>query len=188
VTARFRYAIKRSPKSDPQQYRVYRMENEAIGARQYRTLSKRDIDALVRSVCRNYRVRPPVIVWKNLGRWAAEWSINDKRCWIIFNPKKGSAWDILTVLHELAHHVHECLGAGQAERHEAHGPEFMACYLSILDTCRVIPVVGMRAICAAWNVRYADPGTRNSIGRLLRIVRRLPSRVRRRRARGAEAK
>jgi hypothetical protein len=168
MAARYQYAIKRSPKSDPQQYRVYRMENEAIGARNYMTLTKPLINALVASICKNYGVSKPKIVWKNLGRWAAEWH-EDK---ITFNPHKGTAWDILTVTHELAHHIHFHLSKGASEEQEAHGPQFMACHMSILDTCRVIPVIGMRAICAAWKIRYADPGATNSLLKLKRILRR----------------
>lgn len=74
--------------------------------------------------------------------------------------------------HELAHHIHYWLSDDGAVDQEAHGPEFMACHISILDTCRFIPVVGMRAICGEWRVRYADPGTGNSLKVLRGIVRK----------------
>lgn len=165
VAAKFRYPVKRSPKSDPQQYRVYRMENEAIGARAYQQLTRERIRVLTRSVCRNYRVPRARLEWANLGKWAAEWEDGTIR----LNTKKGSARDVLTITHELAHHVHYHLA--QHDDHESHGPEFMACHMSILDTCRVVPVVGMRAVCKAWKVRYVDPGTKNSLTKLKRIVR-----------------
>jgi predicted SprT family Zn-dependent metalloprotease len=166
VAKQFQYPIKRSPASDPQQYRVYRMENEAIGARQYMRASKEKIRQLVRSVCRNYGVPAPKLVWCDLGKWAAEWDNGMIR----LNTKKGMASDVLTVTHELAHHIHYHL-AGRQDLHAAHGPEFMAVHMSILDTCRIIPVEGMRAICARWKVLYCDPGTTCSLPKLRRICR-----------------
>lgn len=166
----FLYPIKRSPKSDPQQYRVYRMENEAIGGRAYMRLERDVIASLVRSVCRNYRVPQVKLEWKNLGKWAAEWEDGIIR----LNTRKGTASDVLTITHELGHHIHAYLSDGADELHEPHGPEFMACHMSVLDTCRVIPVVGMRAICDHYQVRYHDPGVTNSLSRLRRICTRKP--------------
>ena len=173
MPAKFDMPLRRSPKSDPQQYRVYRMENEAIGARQYMQLTRGKIRALVRGVCKNYHVPAPVVLWADLGRWSAEWreQASERARGIVFNPSKKIAHDILTVTHELAHHLHYCLSAGAWQAQESHGPEFMACHMSILDTCRVIPVVGMRAVCAAWEVRFHDPGTRQSLARLQQICR-----------------
>jgi hypothetical protein len=188
VAAKYRYPIKRSPARDPQQYRVYRMENEAIGARMYQRLTRTAMRRLVRSVCRNYRVPRIQLIWTDLGKWAAEWSGGEESRVVRLNTKKGTSQDMLTITHELAHHIHFWLSDGISEDQEDHGPEFMACHMSILDTCRVIPVVGMRAICDAWKVRYADPGTGSSITKLKRIVRRLPSRAPKPPARGAGAK
>ena len=168
MAAQYRMPIKRSPKADPQQYRVYRMENEAIGARRHMRLKPSAIEKLVRSVCRNYGVKPPKVRWKYLGKWAAEWD-NDR---INLNPSKGTSRDILTVTHELAHHIHYCISLGKSEEQQPHGPQFMACHISILDTCRIIPVVGMRAICKKWKVAFCDPGESNSLATLRRIARR----------------
>jgi hypothetical protein len=170
VAAKYRYPLKRSPKSDPQQYRVYRMENEAIGARSYMNLGRGKMRAIVRSVCRNYRVPLVRLKWTPmLGRWAAEWSEPNV---ISLNTKKGTSSDLLTVTHELAHHLHYHLDPTASATQENHGPEFMACHMSILDTCRVIPVVAMRALCDSYKIRYADPGNSNSLARLSAIVRR----------------
>lgn len=169
MAQRFRYPIKRSPKSDPQQYRVYRMENEAIGARSYMKMTKAAIAALARSVCRNYRVPVVRLVWKDLGKWAAQWIEGANT--IELNTKKGTSKDILTITHELAHHIHHHLAAGMDVNHEDHGPEFMACHISVLDTLRVVPVVGMRAICDVYKVKFHDPGTTSSLKKLTRICR-----------------
>ncbi len=164
----YAYPIRRGPKHDPQQFRIYRMENEAIGARQYMAVDRATIRQLARGVCRNYRVPQAHLVWRDLGKWAAEWELGT----ISFNTRKGSARDILTATHELAHHIHHFLSDGADEGHEAHGPEFMACHMSILDTCRVIPVVGMRAICTHYGVKFHDPGIANSLSKLQRICRK----------------
>lgn len=168
MPSKYRYPVRRSPKSDPQQYRVYRMENEAIGARSYQQLSRARIGQLVRSISQNYGVPCPRLVWKNLGRWAAEWTEPGE---IALNTRKNTAKDVLTITHEMAHHVHFHFGGESARGQENHGPEFMAVHMSILDTCRVVPVVGMRAICQQYRLRFEDPGTRNSLKKLKRIAR-----------------
>lgn len=165
MAGRFKYPIKRSPKSDPQQYRVYRMENEAIGARNYMRTTRSVLRGLAISVCRNYRVPMAKLKWADLGKWAAEWHEGIIR----LNKHKGSSSDILTITHELAHHVHHHLSDGRDVMQEAHGAEFMACHISILDSCRIIPVVGMRAVCGAWKIEYHDPGTTSSLKKLRRI-------------------
>lgn len=166
MARRFRYAIKRSPKSDPQQYRVYRMENEAIGGRHYCQLQDLEIISLAKRVCEMYSVPQVKLEWVDLGKWAAEWQDGTIR----LNRQKPSARSVLTILHELAHHVHAAFGGEAAESQQSHGAEFMACYISILDTARIIPVVGMRAICDAYKVRYADPGTGSSLKKLHQVV------------------
>lgn len=166
MPAKFRIPLKRGPKSDPQQYRVYRMENEAIGGRHYCQLQDLEIVSMSKSVCEAYSVPQAKIEWVSLGKWAAEWQDGTIR----LNRHKATARSVLTILHELAHHVHGALGGAVAELQENHGPEFMACYMSILDTARIIPVVGMRAICGAYKVRYADPGTASSLKKLRQVV------------------
>jgi hypothetical protein len=165
VAKKYRLSLRKSPKSDPQQYLVYRMENEAIGSRHYAKLTRKSILKLVRSVCRAYGMPVPRIVFADLGRWAGEWH-GDK---ITFNRNKSTAFDLITVTHELAHHLHHHVGD---EDQESHGPQFMGCHMSILDTVRAIPVAAMRVVCKQYGVRYADPGDRNSLSSLRRAVRR----------------
>jgi hypothetical protein len=168
MAQKFSYPVKRSPKSDPQQYRVYRMENEAIGARRYHRMTPEVQRGLAAGICRNYRVPQVHLEWADLGKWAAEWGSTPRT--IRLSTRKGTSQDLLTLTHELAHHVHHWLSGGAANKQESHGPEFVGVHMSILDTCRVIPVVGMRAVCAAWKVRYADPGTRSSLKQLRRVA------------------
>lgn len=165
MAVRYKRPLKKSPKSDPQQYRVYRMENEAIGARSYQSLRRADLGRFVRAVCREYRLPSVKLRYENLGRWAAEWRSPN----IIVLGIKTTSRDLLTIAHELAHHLHGALAEGLTQ--EDHGPQFMACYLSILDTARIIPVVGMRAICAQYKIRYIDPGLSGSLFTLRKRVR-----------------
>jgi hypothetical protein len=173
MATRYRYPIKRSPKSDPQQYRVYRMENEAIGARHYMSMDRGGIRQLVRSVCRNYRVPAVKVIWADLGKWAAEWrDANDPGGEaIVLGVRKRTSKDVLTITHELAHHLHHHLSDGADVLQQDHGEEFMACHMSILDTCRVVPVAAMREVCRIWRIRFKDPGTSNSLTTLKRICR-----------------
>lgn len=161
----YKRPIKKSPKSDPQQFKVYRMENEAIGARSYMSLTRKSVARFTRAVCRAYRLPRIQLRYKDLGKWGAEWMEPN----IITLGVRTTSRDLLTIAHELAHHLHEQIAGDLAQ--ESHGPEFMACYMSILDTCRIVPVIGMRAVCEDYGIRYLDPGTRSSLRRLRTVVR-----------------
>ena len=144
-------------KKDPQQFRLYRMEREDIGARDYMRLTWKECARVVRSVCRAYGVPGAKLRRKVMGRWAAEYD-NTRYCKITLNPKKGTATDLLTILHELSHHVHWHLGPVHVGEQEDHGPQFMACYISILDTVRLIPRDAMATICRRRRLRFINPG------------------------------
>ena len=158
---------RRSPASDPQQFLVYRMESESIGARNYMQLSRQSIERFVRAVCRAYKLPKIKIEFFSHRKWAAM-AIGSNR---IQFAHKCTSRDLITVAHELAHCLHSHIAPDSELRHEDHGPQFMACYMSVLDTCRLVPVVGMRAICDSYGIRYADPGTRSSYAKLFRVVR-----------------
>jgi hypothetical protein len=161
----FDMAIAKSPPSDPQRHLLYRMENEAIGARQYLQLTRAQLTRYINSLVRAYRMPKVVIRFGELGRWAAEWCEPN----ILTFAHKAASRDLLTAAHEVAHHLHGWLSQGLVQ--EGHGPEFMACYMSILDTTRHIPVAGMRAICRQYGVRFKDPGDTSDITELVRAVR-----------------
>lgn len=141
---------------DPQQFTVYRLEREEIGARDYARLTFPECKRVCRSVCRSYGVRQAKVVRHPTKAWAAEW--NNRRHGTIVLTRKGTAMDLLTVLHELAHHLHYHLAGKRVMQHQDHGPEFMACYLSILDTVRLIPRDAMAIICQRHKVKYLLPG------------------------------
>lgn len=166
MAVRYKRPIKKSPKNDPQQYLVYRMENEAIGARTYMTLRRSDLARFTRAVCREYKLPKVDLRYEDLGKWAAEWRSPN----IIVLGTKTTSRDLLTIAHELAHHLHGVL-AGDLHQQD-HGSEFMGCYMSLLDTARMIPVVGMRAICEHYKIQYVDPGTSSNFAALRKAVRK----------------
>lgn len=141
-------------KADPQQFLLYRMEREEIGARDYARLTFAECKRVSRSVCRAYAVPQVRLRKKVMGRWAAEY---ESPGLITLNPKKGTATDLLTILHELAHHIHYHLWNGETV-HQDHGQEFMACYLSVMDTVRLIPYDAMARVCRRRGIRYKIPG------------------------------
>jgi hypothetical protein len=176
----YAYACKKSPKSDPQQHQVYRMESEALGARNYQSMSRANIVRLVNGVCRVYKISRPTVRYKDLGKWAAQWisptyQEERGRTRLIFpavielSTRKRTSMDFITITHELAHHLHASFGAA-TDKHAGHGAEFMACHISILDTVRAIPVYAMRTVCRQYRIKFRDPGTRNNLGDLLRAV------------------
>lgn len=162
---RYRTPIRRSPKHDPQQYRVYRMENESLGARGYAKVTRAILRQFAKGTCHTFGIPQVALQFVDLGKWAGDYGDNLIR----INPKKRGAQCLLVLAHELGHHVHESLAPGND--HEVHGPQFMAAYMAVLDNARVLPVVGMRAICDHYGIRYNDPGTRNSFRALLKAVR-----------------
>ena len=159
-----------SPQSDPQQYRLYKMEREEIGARNYARLSVAECRRVSRSVCRTYAV-PQARIRRKLipGGWAAEWikRVGTRYSTITLNPHKGTSTDLLTILHELAHHIHFYL-ANHPSQHQDHGPQFMACYISILDTVRFLPRDAMAVVCKRAGLKYHLPGP--SIASLKKVL------------------
>lgn len=154
MARKYQRPLPESPACDPQRSLVYRMENEAIGATRYASMTKAAIGRLIRSLCRSYRTLPVALKFAALGMSAgAEWESPNI---ITLNTDMRISRDLLTVTHEFAHHLHDSV-CPEAE-HEAHGPEFMCCHMSVLDTVRYIPTVGMKAICESYGIRYRDPG------------------------------
>lgn len=156
------------PKSDPQQLRLYAMEREEIGARDYARLSFAECERVIRSVCRAYGVPRPRLIKRKMS-YAAQWwkQPGNRYSEIVLSTAKRTSHDLLTILHELGHHIHFYL-ANLPQEDEDHGPEFMACYLSILDTVRFLPRDAMATICERRGLRYFLPG--KSIASLQKVL------------------
>lgn len=158
--------VKQSPVSDPQQNLVYFMEGDALGAiRDKARMTRKDIRALVRSVCKTYGMPRAKVCFRPLKKWTAMW---EEPYTLVFNTRAVLSHGLLVVLHELSHMLHYVI---QPElKDEGHGPEFMCCYMDILDTTRTIPLAGMRAICDIYGIKYADRGKNNSLAALTKAV------------------
>lgn len=165
MPVKYNRPVKRSPKSDPQQYRVYRCEKETIGAGAYVKMRLKEMQTFARAICRSYKMPQVEVRFKDLGEWGAEWRPPNQ---IVVNYRKRGMRNLITMAHELAHHLHEHIAPGNT--HQGHGPEFLACYMRILDTARIIPVVGMRAVLDSYKLKYNDPGTKTSWNALTRAV------------------
>lgn len=155
---------KRSPKEDPQQYEVYDMENDFIGPKQAQ-LTKRAMRELAEAVTSAFRIPPVKLEFKKLGPWAALCHTDGR----VIIGTKWSSQQVVTLLHELAHHLHNTITKKALEQ-EAHGPEWVACYIVVLDVARVLPVVASRAICKKHKIKFIDPGEDRSVARLAKLI------------------
>lgn len=165
MPVRYQRPIKKSPKSDPQRNLIYRMESEAIGGRQYLTLSKPKIVSLIKSLSRAYHIAAPAVRFNDMTAWAADW----RPPGIITFGKKITSKDLLTALHEFAHHLHYLIEPSDA--HTGHGPEFMCCYMSVMDTMRFIPVEASAAVCDRYQIEYIRPRETDGLDQLRKLLR-----------------
>lgn len=155
----------RSPKKDPQQYEVYALECGFKGAG-YCSLTREEIKRLCVDVAEAYEVPPVTLRFRRFKDDTAGQCHQDG---LIELSTRKVLWTMRVVLHELAHHVHNW-AIKKAHEHQAHGPEFMACYIHLLAVARVVPIVAMQALCNKFNVKYIDPGERSSLKSLQRRV------------------
>lgn len=162
---RYALPVKRSPKSDPQRNLVYRMESEAIGGRSYLTLTKARIISLMKTLSRTYHVPAVTLRFSDMKGWAADWQPPN----IITFGKKTTSRDFLTALHEFAHHLHYVIAP--SDDHQGHGPEFMCCYMSVLDTVRLLPIEAMAVVCDQYKVKYIKPAETDGIDGLAKRIK-----------------
>lgn len=165
MARRYKRPIKKSPKSDSQRNLVYRMELEAIGGRQFLTLSKAEIVSLLKMLSRTYHIPPVVVRFNQMTEWAADW----RPPGIITFGAKTTSRDLLTALHEFAHHLHYVLEPSDV--HQGHGPEFMCCYMSVLDHVRLIPIEAMAAVCDKYKIKYIRPKDTDGIDELGELIK-----------------
>jgi hypothetical protein len=59
--------------------------------------------------------------------------------------------NLMTLLHELAHHITDCL----YDDAQAHGPEFCAIYMHLMSRHKILPQDCFRVLAARWKVRIA---------------------------------
>lgn len=162
----FARPIRRSPKSDPQQYRVYRMESEAIGARHWLRLSRQNVARFIHAACRSYGIPRIKIRFENHRKWAAYFQAPS----LIVFSKKTTARDLLTAAHEFAHYLHYVVAGAKSEQHAVHGSEFMTCYLSVLDTIRFIPARAMALLCEERSIKHVCPKEGAGVDQLRKLI------------------
>lgn len=172
MVAKFRMSVKRPSRRDVQQYLLYRMEKESFGGLRRGKMTQKEMQSFANAVCRNYAVPQVSVRFKDLGQWAGQ-------CWadgrIDINPKKTGSLSVLCIAHELAHHIHNNLVPDKRRRqHQSHGPEFLACYISVFDTARIVPSAGMRAVLDTYKLKYIDPGDDNSLATLRKRISKSP--------------
>jgi hypothetical protein len=172
VAKKLALPVKRSPRSDPQQYRFYRMENEALLGPRYVTLPRKTIRKLASAVCRRYRVKQVPVIFRDLGDWYGS-THRSGYPRIEINSKKKSARCALVILHELAHWVHDHLAPDN--KHQAHGKEYLCVYASVFDSCRIIPLEAMRVVFAKYRLSFLDPGTSPSPSKLRQLLSQAPA-------------
>lgn len=152
---KFRMPIAKASRKDPQQFRLYRMEQECFKGLDRAELTLKQIERFTRAVARNYRVPTPTIKFVDLGKWSGQ-------CWVSglieLNPKRRGSRSVLTIAHEMAHHIHNHLVPDKYAKHQSHGPEFLCCYMSLLDTARIMPLVATRALFTSYRLKFIDPG------------------------------
>lgn len=162
--------VYQSPKKDPQQNLVYYLEGNGLqGIRDMPFVSQKAAKNLAFELCKNYDVSPVKVRFVELEGRLAEYDSSLPVPCISMNKNEKSI-GLLILLHEFAHHLHFEICAGLEQ--QDHGPEYMACYMSVLDCARVIPISGMAAILDEYGVKYCHPGKKNSLSTLRRVVRR----------------
>ncbi len=132
---------------DPQQKRVYRMERLELSGHLRHRMALCELRKMSRALCRRYRVPVANVVARNeRGFWA---TYDYETGLVCLNPQGGR--NAATLAHELAHHVAYVLHPGAQD----HGPTFMKYYVEMLDSLRLVPAAGMRAIARKYRVAIA---------------------------------
>lgn len=153
-----------APKSDPQRERLYRMERACFKGWDVGRMTVPQIELWVKRVARKYGVQVPAVTTKELPGYAGEyWDGRITLC-----SQKESGKTLLTLTHEMAHHIHEQLG--DAEKDEAHGPEFLTCYVHLLHTLKLVPALAMQVICETHRLDhypFRKPPTTDRLRRLI---------------------
>lgn len=109
------------------------MEKEIVGWSVDTRVAPEKLREVCRHVCRKYKVRCPKLVVKHAGEhkpfgWCNYHSIVLNKDW------HGDNY--ATLLHELAHWID---GERNDDKHEAHGPYFVAIYRELLHKYKMLP-------------------------------------------------
>lgn len=128
-----------APLSDPQRDAVYYLEGLFFGQDRYEEGNRNTLLPLLKHVCNYYKVEVPRLRIVNQPEEdAAGWVVGKS---ITLNRgRKGANTRVL--LHETAHYLTDTF----YKDHEAHGPEFVAIYMHLLDNYRILPTEAFKIL------------------------------------------
>ncbi len=137
---------KSAVKKDPQRHRVYAMERAYIGTCIDITMSIQKLRAICDHACKSWGVEPcKVTAQKMKGKVFGHWFEGE----IILN-QSWNGMNLTTLLHELAHHIHDELGI-EADEYD-HGHQWVCIYALLLDQYKIMPLAAFKALCKKYNV------------------------------------
>lgn len=142
------------------------MESEAIGARRWLRISRQKVVQFIRAACATYSIPVPTIRFENHTKWAAYFQAPS----LLVFSKKTTARDLLTAAHEFAHYLHHVVAGEEGDAHQVHGPEFVACYIDVLDTIRFMPIEAMVAVCEKYKIKYLRPKESYGVDQLRKLI------------------
>lgn len=132
--------------TDPQQTRVYQMENEFLGWSYWSRSTREQLDTFTARVCKYYKVHPPRLVVTSKGCNGHYGDYGQDTIYLY----RGRGENVAVLLHELAHYlVDEFYG----ESVQDHGPEFCAIYMHLLDKYEFLPHQEFRRLAGKYRVQ-----------------------------------
>lgn len=123
-----------APKVDPQRLRIYDFESEINGWWAHSSATTRELESLLHAICKYYKVEPPRfgVLRSKKAAWTGEYDPNTDE--IVLNRSREGC-NAMVLCHETAHYIAECFYTDV----EAHGKEFVAIYMHILDHFAFLP-------------------------------------------------
>jgi hypothetical protein len=138
--------------ADPNKQAVYRMEKrEFAGVWLHVKQPMKYLQRRANAVCRLYEVPTVRLRVGRVEGGCAEYDSVD-RLIRIDDRHKVTARNLLTVAHELAHHI---VWERHGNRAQDHGPMFVLVYGQVLSSLRLCPFAGWRAACKRHGVKMA---------------------------------
>lgn len=134
--------------ADPNKAALYRLElREFAGIWRYVKQPMKYLRRRASAVCKLYQVPPVRIRAGKVEGGSAEYEADDARITL-----DGTARNLITLAHELAHHIIWCR---HGHRAQDHGPMFVLVYGQALSSLRCCPMPGWRAACRRHGVKIA---------------------------------
>jgi len=161
-----------SPKYDPQRQELYRLEKKGFPGLHNATWSRSTIRSILKSVCQQFELDAPVLVYVNEPKWSGmyERHLESDWCRISLSTATPYGRSPMTIVHELAHHVLDRWDPDS--RLTPHGPEFVGIYGDLLAITGLVPYAGFRAMAKAYKVGILDTEACRSVPALRKLVKK----------------